>query len=131
LAITAVDGWIKNPPQRFYAVEYAWKKGEYPKRGEFSPDFFIKKANRIYVVEIKDDGEISDPSPENQKKCEYAQAHFERLNEWLNNEGIEESYQLNFFTPKSFNRFFMLLRKDGARDFRSELDIALSQREDG
>ena len=123
----AVDAWIKNSPQRFYAVEYAWKKGEHPKRGEFSPDFFIKKVNRISVVEIKDDGEISDPSPENLKKFEYARAHFERLNEWLKNEGIEESYQLNFLTPKSFNRFFMLLRKDGAKGFRSELDIALSR----
>lgn len=79
------------------------------------------------MVEIKDDGEISDPSPENLEKFEYARAHFERLNEWLKNEGIEESYQLNFLTPKSFNRFFMLLRKDGAKGFRSELDIALSR----
>jgi type III restriction enzyme len=39
----ALDAWFKNTPQRFYTIEYAWKKGEHPKRGEFSPDFFIKK----------------------------------------------------------------------------------------
>jgi type III restriction enzyme len=38
----ALDAWLKNAPQRYYAIEYAWKKGEHPKRGEFSPDFFIK-----------------------------------------------------------------------------------------
>lgn len=38
----AVDAWLKNSPQRFYTIEYAWKKGRHPKRGDFSPDFFIK-----------------------------------------------------------------------------------------
>ena len=37
-------------------VEYAWKKGEHPKRGEFSPDFFIRKGNTVYVVEVKEEG---------------------------------------------------------------------------
>jgi type III restriction enzyme len=122
-----IDAWLKNSSQRFYAIEYAWKKGEHPKRGEFSPDFFIKKGDSVYVVEIKDDDEISDPSPENQKKFEYAQDHFERLNEWLKKEGIDAKYQLNFLTPKSFNRFFIQLRKNEATGFRSELDVVLAQ----
>lgn len=122
-----IDAWIKNSPQRFYAIEYAWEKGEHPKRGEFSPDFFIRKGNTVYVVEIKDDGEISDPLPDNQKKFEYAQAHFDRLNEWLKKEGIESMYQLNFLTPKSFNRFFTLLRKDEAKGFRSDLDVVMGR----
>jgi type III restriction enzyme len=121
----AVDGWLKNSPQRFYTIEYAWKKGEHPKRGEFSPDFFIKKSNIIYVVEIKDHNEIDDPSPENQKKFEYAQAHFVRLNEWLKKEGIDTVYQLNFLTPKAFNPFFNQLRKNQANGFRSDLDVVL------
>ncbi len=123
----AIDGWLKNSPQRFYAIEYAWKKGEHPKRGDFSPDFFIKKGKTVYVVEIKDDGEIADPSPENQKKFEYARDHFDRLNEWLKKEGIDASYQLNFLTPKDFNKFFIKLRKDDLQGFRSELDVALGQ----
>jgi type III restriction enzyme len=55
---------------------HAWRKCEHQKRCEFSPDFFLKKGNTIYVVEIKDDGEIEDPAPENQKKFEFAQKHF-------------------------------------------------------
>jgi type III restriction enzyme len=118
---------LKNSPQRFYAIEYAWKKGEHPKRGEFNPDFFIKKDKTIYVVEIKDDDEIGDPSPENKKKFEYARDHFERLNEWLKNAEIDVTYQLNFLTPRDFNKFFIKLRNDDARGFRSELDVRLSQ----
>ncbi|OGX38467.1 MAG: hypothetical protein A3D87_04820 [Omnitrophica WOR_2 bacterium RIFCSPHIGHO2_02_FULL_50_17] len=121
-----VDGWLKNSPQRFYSIEYAWKKGEHPKRGDFSPDFFIRKGKLVYVVEIKDDSEIGDPSPENQKKFEYARDHFHRLNEWLKKENKGVSYQLNFLTPKDFNKFFIKLRKDDAKDFRSELDVVLS-----
>jgi type III restriction enzyme len=124
---SALDGWLKNAPQRFYTIEYAWKKGEHPKRGEFSPDFFIKKGNTIYVVEIKDDGEIDDPAPDNQKKFEYARHHFDRLNKWLQTEGIDETYQLNFLTPRDFNKFFIKLREDEAFGFRSELDIAMTK----
>ena len=120
-----IDAWLKNSPQRFYAIEYAWKKGEHPKRAEFSPDFFIKKGKTVYVVEIKDNSEVADPSPENQKKFEYAREHFARLNDWLKREGIDGSYQLNFLTPKDFNKFFIKLRKDDARGFRSELDVVL------
>lgn len=123
----ALDAWLKNAPQRYYAIEYAWKKGEHPKRGEFSPDFFIKKGDIIHVVEIKDDSEIADPSVENHKKFEYAEAHFERLNNWLNDAGISTRYQHNWLSPKSYNRFFQLVREDKAMGFRSELDVVLLQ----
>ncbi len=123
----ALEAWLKNSPQRFYAIEYAWKKGEHPKRGQFSPDFFIKKDRVIHVIEIKDDGEISDPSPENQKKFEYARDHFARLNDWLQKEGIDARYQLNFLTPKDFNRFFIKFRAGEAEGFRSELDVVLGR----
>ena len=107
----ALDAWLKNVPQRYYAIEYAWKKGEHPKRGEFSPDFFVKVGDMIYVVEIKDDSEIVDPSLENQKKYEYAQAHFDRLNQWLEGSGVATRYQHNWLSPKSYNRFSQLLRE--------------------
>jgi type III restriction enzyme len=81
----------------------------------------------VFVVEIKDDGEIDDPSPENQKKFAYACEHFDRLNEWLEKEGIEANYQLNFLTPRDFNKFFIKLRKEDAQAFRSELDIVLGR----
>lgn len=127
----AVEGWLKNSPQRFYAIEYAWKKGEHPKRGDFSPDFFIREDSTVYVVEIKDDSEIADPSPENHKKCEFARDHFDRLNKWLKKEGIDATYQLNFLTPKDFNKFFIKLRQGEAQGFRSELDIVLAKKEAG
>lgn len=125
----AIDCWLKNSPQSFYAVEYAWKKGEHPKRGEFSPDFFIKHDETVHVVEIKDDDEIDDPSPENRKKFEYSRGHFERLNIWLNRDGTDTTYQLNFLTPKDFNKFFVKLRKGEALGFRSELDVLLGRKE--
>ena len=121
----ALDAWLKSALQRYYAIEYAWKKGEHPERGEFSPDFFIKKGDMVYVVEIKDDGEIDDRSPENQKKFEYAQDHFKRLNKWLTDAGQTVRYRHNWMSPKSFNRFFQLLRESKANVFRSELDVAL------
>lgn len=121
----ALDAWLKSAPQRYYAIEYAWKKGEHPKRGEFSPDFFIKKGDMIHVVEIKDDSEITDPSQENEKKFEYAQAHFERLNQWLTDAGIAIRYQHNWLSPKCYNRFFQFMREGSAAGFRSELDVAL------
>lgn len=122
-----IDGWLKNAPQRFYAIEYAWKKGEHPKRGEFSPDFFVLKEKTVFVIEIKDDGEISEPSEENKKKFEYARDHFERLNKWLRKEGVGVIYQLNFLTPKDFNKFFTKLKSGDAFGFRSELDIVLGR----
>ena len=32
-----LDAWIKNTPIGFYTIEYAWKKGEHPKRGNSVP----------------------------------------------------------------------------------------------
>ena len=41
--------------------------------------------------------------------------------------GVTVEYQLNFLTPKDFNKFFIKLRKNEAKGFRSELDIVLGQ----
>jgi type III restriction enzyme len=123
----AVDAWLKNASQRFYPIEYAWKKGEHPKRGEFNPDFFIKKGDAVHVIEIKGDEEIDEPSPENVKKYEYAVAHFERLNKWMKKEGLAVRYQFNFLTPKDYNQFFQKLRDNDLDGFRSNLDVALGK----
>lgn len=126
-----VDGWLKNTPVGFYPIEYAWKKGEHPKRGEFSPDFFIRQGDRVFVVEVKDDGEIADPSPENVKKHQYAREHFGRLNAWLEKDGIGTCYQFNMVSPRSFNVFFQKLRQEELAGFRSELDVAMARIEAG
>lgn len=120
-----VDAWLKNAAMNFYSLEYAWKKGEHPKRGEFSPDFFIKKGEQVYVVEIKDEGEINDPSTENVKKHEYARAHFERLNKWLEKDGQTVRYQFNMLAPRDFSAFFQKLREQTLDNYRSQLDVRM------
>lgn len=120
-----LDAWLKNAAMSFYSLEYAWKKGEHPKRGEFSPDFFVKKGDWVYVAETKDDGEIIEPAPENVKKHEYARAHFERLNSWLELDGQTVRYQFNMLAPCDFAAFFQCLREDRLINFRSQLDAAM------
>lgn len=120
-----VDAWLKNSAARFYSIEYAWKKGEHPKRGEFSPDFFIKQRGVYWVVEIKSDDEIADPSPENVKKHQYARRHFELLNERLEGANADERYRFTMLTPRGFNAFFQTLRDGAGSGFLSELDVVL------
>ena len=121
------EAWLKSTATRFYEIEFAWKKGEHPKRGKFSPDFFIKLVDRILIVEVKDDQELRDPAEENRKKNEYALAHFERINKHLEAEGSSLRYQFNFLTERSFNVFFQNLREGNIANFRSELDVKLSE----
>ena len=122
-----LDAWLKNTPVGFYSIEYAWKKGEHPKRGEFSPDFFLKRQDRIFVVEIKDEDQISDPSPDNLKKYEYAAEHFHRLNEWLEKAEVATRYQFNMLSPKDYGKFFTKLREGELVGFRSDLDVAMAK----
>lgn len=122
-----LDAWLKNTPVGFYCIEYAWKKGNKPKRGEFSPDFFIKQGEQIFVVEVKGEEEVADPSADNVKKHEYATAHFKRLNDWLEKAKITTRYQFNMISPKNFNAFFQKLRAGDAVGFRSDLDVAMTK----
>jgi type III restriction enzyme len=122
-----VDAWLKNTPMNFYSLEYAWKKGTRPKRGAFSPDFFLKQGDWRFVVEIKGDDETQEPAPENVKKHEYATEHFQRLNDWLEREGISARYQFNMLTPRDYTKFFTKLREKDLVGFRSELDVAVAK----
>ena len=58
------------------------------------------------MVEIKDDGEMKDPSDENRKKFEFAVAHFKRLNEYMEEEGLPIRYHFNFLTQSNFGTYF-------------------------
>lgn len=122
-----IDAWLKNTGIGFYWIEYAWKKGNTAKRGEFSPDFFIKQGDQIFVVEVKGDEELSEPSADNVKKHEYASNHFRLLNKWLAKASVAEQYQFNMISPKSFNVFFQKLRDGGLVNFRSDLDVAMAK----
>ena len=125
--VACYNAWIKSTSTRFYEIDYAWKKGEHPKRGKFNPDFFIKKGDLILVVEVKGDEELSEPSEENRKKNEYAIAHFQRVEEHLRQEGAPLRYKFTFLTERSFNKFFQSLREGKLSIFRSELDVKLSE----
>ena len=125
--VTCYDAWLKSTSTRFYEIDYAWKKGEHPKRGKFNPDFFIKAGDFMLVIEIKGDEELHEPSEENRKKNEYAKAHFQRINEHLEQEASPVRYKFNFLTERNFNQFFQALRDGNIVAFRSELDVKFSE----
>lgn len=122
---SAMDAWLKNAPARFYTIEYSWKKGEHPKRSEFSPDFFILQNANCLFIEIKSDDELQDPAPDIAKKHQFAHAHFALLNQRLEAEGIERRYHFTMLTPRNYNTFFQTLRDGSAINFVSELDVLL------
>jgi len=125
--VDSIDAWLKSTPIRFYEIDYAWKKREHPKRGKFSPDFFIRVGRLISVVEIKGDEELRDPSEENRKKAQYATAHFHRLNLQLSKQRGTAHYCFNFLTPKNFGAYFQYLRDGNLTNYRSELDVKLAE----
>lgn len=122
-----LDGWVKNKATGFYSVEYSWKKGSHTKRGEFSPDFFLKAGKVILVVEIKDDGELEKPAEENVRKFKYSVEHFDNLNEKLASEGVDIRYQFNMLTPKDYPVFAQYLKSGRLLEFRSNLDVVMAK----
>mgnify|MGYP001059423297 CR=1 FL=1 len=116
----AIDAWIKSPDVGFYSIKYSWRKGEHPKQGSFNPDFFIKKGNDIFVVEIKMDSDVSD---ENRAKLRYAKEHFRKVNDLQK----EQRYYFKFLSPGSFDLFFKALRNGAYKDFKSELEAKLEE----
>jgi type III restriction enzyme len=116
-----IDAWLKSTDRDFYPIEYSWKRGEHSKRGQFSPDFFIKQGRHVHVVEIKDDAEVAEPTEEIKKKREFAAAHVDRLNNLQS--GL--IYTLNFLTPQDFDVFFQKLRDSDLDSYASHLDVAL------
>ena len=128
--ISHYDSWIKSTSIRFYEIDYMWRRskvGEHTKKGKFSPDFFIKSGNLILVVEIKGDEEINEPSDENRKKNEFAIAHFERINQYLQDKGSHIRYKFNFLTPKDFGTYFQYLRNGNITNYSSDLDVKLTE----
>ena len=121
-----LNAWLKSVHVGFYEIDYSWKKGNHTKRGKFSPDFFIKSGEDIFVVEIKDDDEIREPSAENRAKRKAAQEHFTRLNSRLEQAGLLTRYRFHFLTPADYNTFFTYLRAGNMDAFESGLDVELN-----
>lgn len=130
-----IDAWVKSPSNGFYSFEYAWKKN--PRHGEalrydrFNPDFFVKVNNKIIVVEIKDDGEIQDPSPENIGKYKSAIEHFEIINKYIKSQKKNEEmidYKFTMLTPKNYDTFFESIKNNNIDTFKSELDVSINSK---
>lgn len=127
--LSMIDAWIKNTAVRFYDIEYAWFRREHRVQGWFSPDFFIKLTQPLMlVVEIKDDEELNDPSPENFAKQKYAREHFDLVNKYLQDADDGLSYQFNFLTPQDYGIFFQKLRQGKIQGYQSNLDIRLMEK---
>lgn len=128
--IPFLEAWVKSTSTGFYSIEYAWKKnpnrhGEALRYDKFNPDFFIKTEDNIIVVEIKDDSEITDPSPENIGKYIAAKKHFDILNEYLKSQNRKEVYKFTMLTPKNYEVFFEQLHNHSIQNFNSELDASI------
>lgn len=130
-----IDIWIKSPSTGFYSFEYAWKKN--PRHGEairydkFNPDFFLKIKDKLIVVEIKDDSEIQEPSPENIGKYKSAVEHFETINTYIKSHKQENGingYYFTMLTPKNYDIFFESIRKNNIERFNSELDVSIDSK---
>lgn len=130
-----IDNWIKSPSTGFYSIEYAWKKnprhGEAIRYDQFNPDFFLKIRDKLVVVEIKDDSEIQDPSPENIGKYKSAVEHFEIINTYIKSHkqenGINE-YCFTMLTPKNYDIFFESIKKNNIERFNSELNVSIESK---
>jgi len=124
-----IDAWIKSRDTGFYSIEYSWRKGEHPKQGRFNPDFFLKVGNKILVIEIKDDDLIEkiksggDMAKEIKAEYKYSVEHFKRLNKTQK----DCVYYFNFLTPKDFEKFFEILKRQDFSEFKSQLDAELSE----
>lgn len=121
--VAVVSAWIKGTDTGFYEIEYSYSKGEYSRRAVFNPDLFLKVGTDIVVVEIKDDTEVGDPSPENRGKIKAARAYFSQLNELQS----ETSYHFCFLSPSDYDVFFQQLRDQKHMTYQSNLDVTLLQ----
>lgn len=125
--IKNIDSFVKSDDMNFYSIDYTWKKGTHHKNGQFNPDWFIKQGDNIIVVEVKDDSQISDPDVENIGKNKAATKHFELLNEHSKSNNSLTRYKFTFLTPKDFDIFFKKLIEKDVVNFKSQLDVKLSE----
>jgi type III restriction enzyme len=108
------DSFIKSVDRGFYSVPYSFKKGTHMKYLNFNPDFFIKKAAQILVVEIKSDQEDSN---ETRAKLRDSLGHFAELNKRQS----EYEYLFLMLSPLDYENFFIGLTNDSIKQYQSTL----------
>ncbi len=101
--------------------EYAWKKGEHP-NARIHPDT-SQEGDIIHVIEIKGDEEIAKQRIRTSRSM-IAVAHFERLNNWLQKDGLPIRYQFNFLRRKTTINLPETSR-ERTRRFQIVVDVAL------
>ncbi|MEJ2267608.1 MAG: hypothetical protein P8X70_00850, partial [Nanoarchaeota archaeon] len=116
-----IDAWVKSRDQRFYEIPYIHRPGTHSLEKPFNPDFFIKKGNKIIVVETKSNDDLD---VKNKDKLTGASIYFEKLNEKLNGKFIYEFY---FLTPRDYDLFFEKVIKNGEK-FVGQLHSELEQK---
>jgi len=115
-----IDSWIKSPDSGFYEIPYIHRPGTHSIQKNFNPDFFIKKGDKIIVVEIKSK---DDSSVQNKDKYEGAMAYFNKLNEKIKN----IKYEFHFLDPRDYNSFFEKVIVKGI-SFTSQLHATLESK---
>lgn len=133
-----LSAWIKSRDRKFYEIEYSCRYGTGDSKSrkyyhdKFNPDFFVKveRDGIVYhvVIEIKDDGDISE---ENKAKNKYAIQHFEELNKRMEAQGMNERYIFHFLSPNGYDVFFNHLRDGsvlaGQDRFKCQLEMLLEE----
>jgi len=95
-----LEAWFKSKDIGFYSVPYIHRPGTHSSQKDFNPDFFIKKGNKIIVVEIKSK---DDSTVKNKDKLEGAISYFRTLNEKL---GGKFLYEFHFLDARDYTTFF-------------------------
>jgi type III restriction enzyme len=113
------DSFVKNTDRGFYSIPYSYKKGTHMKYLNFNPDFFIKKKNQVFVVEIKGDQEDTN---ETRAKLRDSLLHFAELNKRQK----EIEYLFFILSPLDYENFFIGLASDSLKQYQSTLMEKLS-----
>lgn len=116
-----IDAWVKSKDKGFYSIPYIHRPGTHSLQKDFNPDFFIKKGNKIIVVEIKSDDDLT---VKNKDKLEGAISYFNKLNQKLNNKYL---YEVHFLDPQSYSDFFEKVIKEN-KVFKSKLHANLESK---
>lgn len=126
--VPAIQAWVKAPGVGFYSIEFTWQRGGVGrrKRGYFNPDFFIllKVSDTVVVVETKADGDESD---QNRGKVLAAQAHYQVINDLLEQGGSSRRYAFHLLSPADYDRFFAALKEGNVFEWRSGLQATLQE----
>ena len=116
--IKHIDAWFKSKDNGFYSIPYIYRPGTHSLQKDFNPDFFIRKGDRIIVVEIKSE---DDSTVKNKDKLEGAKTYFEVLNRKLKGKNVYEFY---FLQPSDYTNFFEKVIVNG-KQFRGSLHTEL------